>query len=166
MTNECLIYAFGPWAHMRTNRSQDVLHALSDIQADKMVLPVGYDEPIYSTLAKPHHKIIVGLGQWPPGGGVRIERATYNLKRLDDGNMVEIEPGGLSRLPVDLMFEPIEGSLLSENPGEGVCNYLMYLLMKIKSEETKFGFLHIPSDMKVDRAATIVRELLAQVGVQ
>ena len=165
MKKSVLIYAFSSWGGKSKNVSQEVLQAL-EVQADKVTLKVKFEYEPYKDIVKRGYNLIVGLGQYPRGRSIRIERFAQNLFGSRAKGYVPIELGGPDKIELDLRLTPMPGVLFSDDAGRFVCNFSMYTLMRHKKKETKLAFFHIPKQVGVDWATEVVSKLLAQVGVQ
>lgn len=161
----CLVYAFGAFGRTKRNISEEVLEGIN-LGCDKRVLRVRWGTAVYRRMVGERWDKIVGLGQYPRGNKIRIERFAHNSYGTRARGYRAIDKLGPRELRVDLDFEPVEGAVVTEEAGRYVCNYSMYQLMRLKSEDTKFGFLHIPRPMRIDRVLGVVERLLEQVGVQ
>lgn len=163
--NKVLIYAFSSWGENAGNISEKVLGKLN-LQVDKRVLRVRFENEPYQQMVTGQYDLIVGLGQYPRGCSVRIEQYAYNLFGSRGQGYKPIVPGGPEKVALDAHTPMVEGAVLSEDPGRFVCNYSMYQIMQHKGKETKFGFIHIPKGLKLNRAAEIVRAILTKSGVE
>lgn len=160
-----LVYAFSRWGENAENISEKVLGKLN-FQVDKQVLPVRFENEPYQQMATGQYDLIIGLGQYPRGGSVRIEQYAYNLFGSRGQGYKPIIPGGEEKLALDAHLPVVKGAELSEDPGRFVCNYSMYQIMRQKMKETKFGFIHIPKGLKLGVAANRVEEILRESGVE
>lgn len=160
-----MIYAFASWGGQTKNISEEVLRRL-DLPVEKQVLRVGFSEKPWREMAGGDYDLIVGLGQYPRGNKVRVERYTYNKYGSRRVRYRAIEKGRNGKLRVDAELPIVEGSRETDNPGRYVCNYSMYKLMRLKRVGTRFGFLHIPKQMGVETTVKVVKEILRGVGVE
>lgn len=165
MKHKVLVYAFSSFGGAASNISEQILKRLTVI-ADKLLLKVRFVELPYRDIAANDYDMIVGMGQYPRGKRIRIERFAHNLWGSKAKGYTQIEKGGLEKIELDLKLSPIQGALPSDDAGRFVCNFSMYTLMRLKKKTTKLAFLHIPKQVEVDWATEVVGKLLSQVGVQ
>lgn len=145
-----LIYAFRPFGGNNINISEEVLKNVKQRKGLKKVyLKTRFEEKIFLDLiGKYKPEMIIGLGQYPRGKRIRIEKRAMNLfgsKNRDDKKILE---DGREYLDVNLEIKNDERSFFSFDAGEFVCNYSMYILLnECLKINIKFGFLHIPRMM-------------------
>jgi pyrrolidone-carboxylate peptidase len=160
-----LIYAFASWGGQRKNISEEILRRL-DLAVEKKVLRVRFSEKPWREMAKGDYDLIVGLGQYPWGSKVRVEKYANNKFGSKRTGYRAIEQGGKEILQVDAELPVVGGARETNDAGRYVCNYSMYQVMRLKNKSTKFGFIHIPKKMGVEMAVKVVTEILTKVGVK
>jgi pyrrolidone-carboxylate peptidase len=157
-----LLYAFQPYGGNVTNISESVLKLLPFRDVEKMVLPVAFDKKVFQDLVARQPKYIIGLGQYPRGEMVRIERRAQNLygaKKLK--NYRPIMPGKPRYRSLNLLLKPNKHSRLSYDAGKYVCNFSMYMLADLCSKHNiQYAFFHIPKGMNKNIAAQSIAKML------
>lgn len=145
-----LIYGFEPFGKYRRNVTQAIIEGLPE-RPDwhRAVLPVRFEREIFLPLVEAlRPEYILGLGQCPRGGLIRIERAGYNLmreRRSDAGRAISAD--GPERLTPNWRIAPNSRRRDSYDAGRYVCNYSIYLLSQMaQAQNRRYAFLHIPKD--------------------
>ncbi len=133
------------------------LRTRSDVRA--IVLPVKFDKQIFLRLIQKYKPaVILGLGQCPRGGKIRIERRAINLKRnskKEKGGL--IETGGPKYRFVNLKLTPDDVSRASYSAGTYVCNFSMYTILGVaEKNKTTFAFLHVPRDFNIHETLAFI----------
>lgn len=161
-----LLYAFEPFGKNTTNISKDVLLALPDkSNIKKVIFPTTFDRKIYSKLPQKNPEVVFGLGQYPSGRKIRIERKTINqFGSKKTGNYQMIFKDQPMYLYTTLKLRPTKHSRLSYNAGKYVCNFSMFLtLSTLRNSKTTYAFLHIPKNMNLQQAISTVLEIIKQI---
>jgi pyroglutamyl-peptidase len=154
-----LIYGFEPFGKYKENVTEKIVGSIPSMSGlEKIVFPVKFDREQFTDAVKKYSPdIILGMGQHPRGGLIRIERKAVNLKRDRKGKKPEQIIPGKPDLFTSLRLEDDEDSWISYNSGLYVCNFSMYILSDfVKDTDTKYGFLHIPQDYLVRKAVSII----------
>jgi pyroglutamyl-peptidase len=143
-----LVYGFGPYREFRDNITEKILHKLPHRTGlKKIVFPVRFHKRQFISAVKKHKPdVILGLGQCSRGQCLRIEsRATNRRRNSQNEKPTPIITGGRQRLTTNLELT-LNGES-SNNAGEYVCNYSMYVILDfIKRHRLpiRYGFVHIP----------------------
>jgi pyrrolidone-carboxylate peptidase len=158
-----LVYAFEPFGKYKQNISKEVLLKLrSRSYLTKIVFPVRFDEKMFANEVKiSSPSIIIGLGQYPRGRKIRIERRAANIKGYKNHSSEIIIPNGSRFLAINLKLTPDVNSWVSYDAGKYVCNFSMYTIINaIKNNDIQFAFIHIPKNYSVTRAVRFVEAKL------
>jgi pyroglutamyl-peptidase len=165
MSMRLLIYGFGPYREFPDNITEKILRRLPRRSGlKKIVFPVRFHKGQFVNAVKKHKPdVILGLGQCSRGQRLRIESRAKNGKRNTPKEKARpIIAGGPQRLGTNLELA-LSGES-SNNAGEYVCNYSMYVMLHfIKRHRLpiRYGFIHIPYRYDYRRA---VRLLAKAVG--
>ena len=156
-----LIYGFGPYKQFRDNITEKVIKALSSEPGlKKTVFPVRFHKGQFiEALTKYRLDGIIGLGQCTRRK-IAVESRAVNRKRsrhADPGKPIRHK--GPRFLPTTLGVKFGRQVGRSNNAGDYVCNYSMYVILdhiSRKALEVKFGFIHIPHDCSLSKATQMV----------
>lgn len=163
-----LVYGFGPYRQFQDNITARIIKSLaSEPGLKKVVFPVRFRRSQFVDALKRHQpEIVLGLGQ-STRKKVELEGRALNRRRLaKTARARPIFKNAAGWLPTTLAFTLGRGVGRSQNAGDYVCNYSMYVLLEhIRQQQLqiKFGFIHIPFDYDPARAARLVARALAQV---
>jgi len=165
-----LIYGFRPWGKSKENITEKILAEVkNEKDMKKIVFEVKFDRKQFiKEIMKINPKIIIGLGQCSAGNRLRVERRSVNLKK--DG--LSKNPSLISRNGSQFLFSSLrinknEHLGISYDAGKYVCNYSMYVISDfIKNRNIKFGFIHIPREYSVSKAARQVEDIIKIAGIQ
>ena len=109
--------------------------------------------------------MVLGLGQ-STRQTMQLEARAANRRR--GGKNVRVRPirqGGPRWLPATLEINRVGGMELSDNAGDYVCNFSMYILLeqiRRTGARIQFGFVHIPHDFSLSKASRAVAAILRQ----
>lgn len=168
--NVVLLSGFGPFAGVPVNPSWQAVEPLNDAMIagyDVRVIqvPVIWDEAVpkyFDAYSRLHPAMALASGVAMGETGVRLETTARNQAAgADVADRVwpsgKIDSSGPSTfktgLPVNLLIETLKQAkyptVLSDNAGDYLCNFLFYGLMKKLSEEKAdphvvAGFVHVP----------------------
>ena len=167
------VYGFAPFLHYPENITEKINlrlqddKSLSHVRFD--VLPVRFEPEIFRKpveALKP--EFVLGMGQYPRGQKVRIERKAYNWQQDKRQHPHLAEPiieGSSDTLSPNWILPPTAMSWRSYNAGRYVCNYSMYHLTHLaQSHHFKYAFLHIPKDLSLEPAVRFVKDCLKNKG--
>lgn len=170
-----LVYGFQPFLHYHDNITQKLIgrlqaeHAFTNVTYT--VLPVDFEPEIFhKPIAQIRPQWVLGMGQYPRGQKIRIERKAVNWQRdktrLDTHNG-PINPQGADHKVPNWSIAPDAMSWRSYNAGRYVCNYSMYQLCQLsESYAFHYAFLHIPKDMDIEQAVGFIKSCLISKGAQ
>ena len=160
-----LIYGFGPYREFTDNITQQAIALLPQIDGvSTHVFDVRFDREMFESLFDTHHPdIILGLGQHPRSSVFRVESVAKNIMR-DMAMAGPINPSGATALQTNLDIPLLADTELTDDAGEYVCNFSMYVGMEYAiSHDLKYGFLHIPKDLTAARVADYISEIISRL---
>lgn len=170
-----LVYGFAAFLDYPDNITQKIVHALQTKNAFAnvfyKVLAVDFKADIFSgPVAEIQPQLVLGMGQYPRGTKIRIERKAYNWQRdktrLDTHNG-PIDPNGPAQTVPNWSIAPNAMSWRSYNAGRYVCNYSMYQLCQLsQNHRFRYAFLHIPRDMDLQQAVGFIENCLVREGAR
>lgn len=111
--------------------------------------------------------LVIGLGQYPRGHKIRIERRALNLWKVRKQDRPQtILKNRPAKLKVNLKLKKDNNSWLSYNGGQYVCNFSMYVILNFlrDNKKTKYGFIHIPKNYDVTKATKFVIKKLKEIN--
>ena len=161
-----LIYGFESFGQDSTNVSQEVVNRLPIRQnMAKMILPVRFNASIILSNVKEYKPdYILGLGQYPDGDKIRIEKLAVNEWASGTNPSRTIVDGGPESATVMLDLEPDDNSLVSHDAGRYFCNYSMYILLtNPKTKDIPFAFLHIPKNFDLKESVEFVENKVEKI---
>lgn len=161
-----LLYAFEPFGEDLHNISKEVLLSLpNDVKFEKVILPTTFNRDVYTSFLQKNPEMIIGLGQYPRGKKIRIERKAANefssKKMANDKIILRNQP---KFLHATLMLSPTKHSRISYNAGKYVCNFSMFIILHAcKNTKIKYAFLHIPKNMNIKMATKEVLKMIQTI---
>ena len=162
-----LLYGFGPYRQFKDNVTERVLRKIRKRRGlTKIVFPVKFNRSQFiGAVMKYSPEWIVGLGQCSRGRRLRIETRAINKRRGSKKEKARpIVRGGAPKLFTDLRPELGRHARRSRNAGDYVCNFSLYIILETLRRHrlaTRCGFIHIPYDYDLGRAARLVDSTLA-----
>ncbi len=162
-----LIYGFGPYRQFKHNVTEKILRRFPRRAGlKKIVFPVRFHKSQFINAIKEHKPdVILGLGQCSRGRSLRIERQAVNKRRNEKSEKPRpILPGGPSRLKTNLKLT-LRGRY-SNNAGEYVCNYSMYLMLDFINRRHLpifYGFIHIPHRYDYKKALRLLANAIGKI---
>jgi pyroglutamyl-peptidase len=163
-----LLYGFGPYKQFRQNITAKIVRSVpKKTGLRKLVFPVRFDRAQFiKALDRYRPDIVLGLGQ-SSRRGIEIETRAANRRRANKKDSPKpIRRNGPKSLAATLALRLGRQARRSNNAGDYVCNYSMYVVLdqiKRKGLQTAFGFLHIPHDYNVRKAGKLVRAVLKKL---
>ena len=162
-----LVYGFGPYRQFRDNITARIIKSLpGQVGLKKIIFPVRFQRHQFvDALDRYKPDIILGLGQ---SSRTRIEVESRARNRRRARNLEAPRPifkNKPASLPTTLPIHAGRGAGRSNNAGDYVCNYSMFvLLVEISRRQlkTRFGFVHIPHDCDERKARRLVQRILRQ----
>jgi pyroglutamyl-peptidase len=166
-----LVYGFGPYREFRNNITETIIKALPSLPGlNTAVFPVRFNRRQFIDVLERHKPDnVIGLGQ-STRDRIEIESRAINHKRANKmGPVKPIRQSGADFLPttLDIKLGPQIGR--SDDGGDYVCNYSMYVILDYISRsagEVKFGFLHIPQDVDPRKGTALVARAIAQIQLK
>jgi pyroglutamyl-peptidase len=164
-----LVYGFGPYRQFRDNITARIIRSLaksSGLMTE--IFPVRFQRRQFIAALNRHQPdVVLGLGQ---SSRKQIDFETRAGNRRRAGKSDEFRPIFKARpksLPTTLKIRAGRSVRSSNDAGDYVCNYSMYVLLDAIARErrkVRFGFIHIPHDWDLDEAVELVRRVLRQRG--
>jgi pyrrolidone-carboxylate peptidase len=166
-----LVYGFGPYKRFRQNITEKIIDLLpSQPNLKTVVFRVRFHRRQFIEVLRRHQPdVVIGLGQCTRNRAEVEFRAT-NRKRADKKSSVEpIRRSGAEFLPttLELKLGPRVGR--SDNAGDYVCNYSMYVILdyiRRSAGPAKFTFLHIPHDADPRNGAALLMRAIKKLELQ
>jgi len=165
-----LIYGFGPYGPYKQNFSEKVIEKIKKRNnLKKVIFPVKFKKDVFlEKIKKFKPDFILGLGQYPKGKKIRIERKTMNKwKENEKEKIKKISKKGPRCYFLNLKLKKNKEAWLSYKTTDYACNFSMYVIMdfiKAKNKNIKFGFLHIPFG-NIDKVAKFVESRIGSFAV-
>jgi pyrrolidone-carboxylate peptidase len=164
-----LIYGFGPYRHFQDNVTEKILRRLPRRSGlKKIVFPVKFHKGQFIHAIKEHKPdVVLGLGQCSGGQWLRIETQAVNKRRhRREEKARPIIPGGPPRLRTNFKLNLGRQGKSSNNAGDYVCNYSMYVILdftKRRQLPTRFSFVHIPHRYDYNKALRILARAITKI---
>jgi pyroglutamyl-peptidase len=162
-----LIYGFGPYREFTDNITEKILGKFPQRKGlKKIVFPVRFRKRQFINAVKNYKPdMILGLGQCSRGQRLRIEARAKNSRR---NNPKEKARPIITRGPQGLRtnLELALNAEASNNAGEYVCNYSMYVMLhfiKCRRLPIRYGFIHIPYRYDYKRALRLLAEAVGKL---
>ena len=162
-----LVYGFGPYRQFRDNITARIVKSLPlSPRLATEIFPVRFQRDQFIAALNRHRPdIVLGLGQCTRRH-IDLESRAHNRKRSIKS--AELRPIFKNRprvLPTTLKMRTGRMLRISNNAGDYVCNYSMYVMLDAivrNRSHTRFGFIHIPHDWDLNNAVQLVRRVLRQ----
>jgi pyroglutamyl-peptidase len=161
-----LIYGFGPYQQYKANITEDIVRALPQRNGlHRKVFPVRFHKKQFiEAVDKIRPDVILGLGQCSTGGLLRVETSARNRRRNPRfGTVRDIVPNGMPRLATTLKLKLGRRAKVSNDAGDYVCNYSMYVILdyvKRRNLPTLYGFVHVPHSHDAELVVRLVQWVL------
>jgi pyroglutamyl-peptidase len=162
-----LVYGFGPYRNFQFNITESIVRKLPRRhRLQRIIFPVKFNKRQFlESIQECKPDVVLGLGQCSRGRRLRIEAQAVNRRRHNKWEKARpIVAGGALRLRTHLRFNLGPRARLSQNAGDYVCNYSMYVILdflKRRRAPIRFGFIHVPRGYD---AAMAVRILAKEIG--
>jgi pyroglutamyl-peptidase len=163
-----LLYGFGPYKRFRENITATIIRALPRSPGlRKLVLPVRFHrQQFVGALEKHRPDVVLGLGQ-SSRRRIEIEARAGNRRRASRRNRARaIRPRAPRWLATTLEVKLGREARRSNNAGDYVCNYSMYVMLDHIERgrlPVSFGFVHIPFDYEPRKAGKLIGAALRQI---
>ena len=162
-----LVYGFGPYRQFRDNITARIIRFLpksSGLMTE--IFPVRFQRRQFiAALNRYQPDVVLGLGQ-SSRKQIDVETRAGNRRRA--GKSDEFRPIFKARpksLPTTLKIRAGRSVRSSNDAGDYVCNYSMYVLLDATLRErrkVRFGFIHIPHNWDLEKAVGLIRRVLRQ----
>lgn len=164
-----LVYGFGPYRHFQKNVTETILRQFPRRpRLKRIVFPVKFHRTQFIKAVNAYKPdIILGLGQCSRGSLLRIESGAYNRRRSTKSQKpTPIVRGGARKLSTNLPLELGRKARSSKNPGDYVCNYSMYVMLRFLKRRRwpgSLGFVHVPHRYDPKKATQLLVMALGRV---
>lgn len=164
-----LVYGFGPYRNFQSNITESIVRNLPRRRRlKKIIFPVEFNKRQFlDAIRECKPDVVLGLGQCSRGRRLRIEAHAVNRRRHHKGERARpIVPGGALRLRTHLRFELGPRARLSQNAGDYVCNYSMYVVLdfvKRRRVPIRFGFVHVPRGYDASMAVRLLAKGIGRI---
>jgi pyroglutamyl-peptidase len=166
-----LLYGFGPYKQFRENITAKIIKAVPRSSGlTKLVFPVRFHRAQFVGALKKHRPdVVLGLGQ-SSRRRIGIEARAGNRRRANRRIRARsIRPKGPRWLATTLAIKLGREARRSNNAGDYVCNYSMYVILdhvRRSRLPVSFGFVHVPHDYEPRQAEKLIRALLRQISTE
>ncbi|MGM5487398.1 MAG: hypothetical protein ACQESG_00460 [Nanobdellota archaeon] len=155
-----LVYGFRPFLHYPENITEGILRRLRGKDIATVAFDVRFNKRQFiDEVRRVDPEVIVGLGQYPRGKKLRIERKAVNAKRLRKGDEAQPILKGPPAYFLTWRVQPDGRSWRSYDASDYVCNYFLYIISHYFNNK-KLASIHIPVGYDIGAATRYVRELL------
>jgi pyroglutamyl-peptidase len=164
-----LIYGFGPYREFEDNVTEKILRKLPNRNGlKKVVFTVRFDRDQFIDAIEQHKPdVILGLGQCSKGRLLRIERRALNHRRNSKRIKTRrILRRGVRRLSTNLPLKLGNQARSSNNAGDYVCNYSMYVILDYLKQHRlsiPYGFIHIPCRHDPIKASRVLENAIGSI---
>jgi pyroglutamyl-peptidase len=165
-----LIYGFGPYRGFHENVTETIVRKFPKRRwMKKLIFAVRFDRRQFIRAVKDYQPdVILGLGQCSKGRLLRIESRAVNRKRNNKTEKAKpILQAGSRRLVTNLKLNLGQESRSSNNAGDYVCNYSMYVILdfiKLRRLPIRYGFIHVPHQYDSKEAIRLLLEAIDSIG--
>jgi len=160
---KALVYGFGPYGKYTHNVTTEIVREINRAKlAQGIVFDVKFDPNQFTAALKRYQpEVIIGLGQHPRARKIRIERRARNWRESISSTGKPIEANGLGYRFVSLKIPATEGTTVTYDAGDYVCNYSMYLMCRESEKmDAKYAFLHVPINVDVQQTIELIATAL------
>ena len=164
-----LVYGFGPYRNFQSNITESIVRKLPRRhRLHRIIFPAEFNKRQFlAAIQKYKPDVVLGLGQCSRGRRLRVETQAVNRRRHYKGERARpIVPSGALRLRTHLRFELGPQARLSQNAGDYVCNYSMYVVLdfvKRRRAPIRFGFVHVPRGYDAARAVRLLAKAIGRI---
>ncbi|HKY07659.1 MAG TPA: hypothetical protein VJQ55_05445 [Candidatus Binatia bacterium] len=164
-----LVYGFGPYREFRNNITARIVRSLRPRRGlKKIVFPVRFHQKQFvDAIERFKPEIVLGLGQ-SSRRRIDVETQAVNRRRWRGPDPLKaILPGGPEKIATTLKLRVGRQGRRSTDAGDYVCNFSMYVMLDhIRRQEAdiRYGFMHIPQDYDLEKAAGLVREIVHRLS--
>ena len=162
-----LIYGFKPYKNYSENITEKIIQKIKNRKGlTKIIFPVKFQKQIFlDKISGIKPDVILGLGQYPRGKKIRIERKAVNLKRNNKKEETKIiSKNNPSQFFINTKLIKNNDSRISYDAGKYVCNFSMYVITaSLRNKNVKYAFIHIPKDFHVENAVKFVESKIDEL---
>ena len=164
-----LVYGFGAYRQFRDNITARIIESLPKTpRLVTEIFAVRFQRRQFiAALYRHRPDVVLGLGQ-SSRKKVDVETRARNCRRADMTDKLRpIFKDRPKSLPMTLKIRAGRSLRRSNDAGDYVCNYSMYVLLDAIAREprkVRFGFIHIPHNWELDKAVQLVQRVLRQCG--
>lgn len=165
-----LVFGFGPYGEFRNNITEAIIKALPPLPGLRTaVFPVRFNRRQFIDVLEQHRPDrVIGLGQCTRDR-IELETRARNRKRPGNRGLAKpIRKSGAEFLTTTLDIKLGSDVGRSDNAGDYVCNYSMYVMLEYISRsgrDIRFGFLHIPDNFDSGTGVALLMQAIAQIQV-
>jgi pyroglutamyl-peptidase len=165
-----LIYGFGPYGEFENNVAEKILRKLPNRSwLKKVVFTVRFHRGQFiDAIERYKPDVILGLGQCSKGRLLRIEKGALNQRRNNQRTKARpILRRGVRRLLSNLPLKLGRQARSSNNAGDYVCNYSMYVMLDYLERRRLpilYGFIHIPYRYDPIKASRILEKAIGRIN--
>ncbi len=160
---KALVYGFGPYGKYACNVTTDIVRGINRMKAAQgIVFDVQFNPNQFKeALGRYQPEVIIGLGQHPRARKIRIERRARNWRESTSSTGKPIEANGIEYRFVSLKIPRAEGTTVTYDAGDYVCNYSMYLMCReTEKMDARYAFLHVPINVDVQKTMELIAAVL------
>jgi pyrrolidone-carboxylate peptidase len=163
-----LVYGFGPYRDFRDNITEIIIKTLPPLPGLRTaIFPVRFNRRQFIDVLERHEPYhVIGLGQCMRDR-IELESRAANRKRASQSGRVKpIRQSGAEFISTTLDVDLGSRVGRSDNAGDYVCNYSIYVMLEYISRsgsDCRFGFLHIPHDIDLEKGVAVVMRAIAQI---
>jgi pyroglutamyl-peptidase len=160
-----LLYGFGPYRQFHQNITATIIKTLPRQPGlQKVVFPVRFHRRQFvDAIERFQPEIVIGLGQ-SSRRRIEVELQAANCRRARPAGPVKnISARGPARLNTTLKLKLGQQGRKSNNAGDYVCNFSMYVILdhiRRKALDIVFGFIHVPHGHDENKALRLVQKIL------
>jgi pyroglutamyl-peptidase len=163
-----LLYGFGAYREFRENITTKIIKALPPQSGlKKIIFPVRFHRSQFvHAIDRVKPDVVLGLGQ-SSRHGIDVETQALNRRRTHVGDSSKpILVNGPVRLRTTLRLKVGRRVRTSTNAGDYVCNFSMYVMLdhiRRNGRKIPYGFIHIPHDYDLMKAAGLVEKIVRRL---
>ena len=164
-----LLYGFGPYREFRDNITAKIIKSLPPRRRlKKVVFPVRFHRGQFvEAIERFEPDIVLGLGQ-SSRRRIEVESQAANRRCARVGSPPRpISLHAPTQLLTTLTLKIGREAGKSSNAGDYVCNFSMYVMLdhiRRNGSEIPYGFIHIPHDHSLKKAARLVEKIVRRLS--
>ena len=165
-----LIYGFGPYREFRNNITARIVRSAAPrVGLKKIVFPVRFHRKQFvNAINRFKPEIILGLGQ-SSRRRIHVETQAVNRRRgrsIDSAKAISRSAPETLKTTLRLRVGRQGGR--SSDAGDYVCNFSMYVMLehiRRSGADIRYGFMHIPHDYDLEKAAGLVERIVGRLSM-